>query len=74
MAVITIIVRDAVGPEGESGITVEMQSQDPGMPIKDGTLDFEAATPSQNLAFGAVMEIAGLAEANELLTSDTQEY
>lgn len=74
MAVITITIRDAVGERGDDGITVEIKSVDPSMPIKDGTLDFEAATPSQNLAFGAVMEIAGLAAANELITSDTQDY
>lgn len=74
MAVITIIVRDAVGEKGEEGATVEIKSEDPPMPIKDGTLDFDAATVSQNIAFGAVMEIIGLAKTNELLVSPTQEY
>lgn len=72
MAVITITVRDAVGEHGEEGATVEIESLDPPMPIKDGTLDFDAATVSQNIAFGAIMEIVGLAKTNELLVSPTQ--
>lgn len=72
MAVITIIVRDAVGSDGEPGVTVEIESKDPPMPTKDGTLDFDAATISQNVAFGAIMEIVGLAKTNELIVSPTQ--
>lgn len=72
MAVITIIVRDAVDSGGEPGVTVEIESKDPPMPTKDGTLDFDAATISQNVAFGAIMEIVGLAKTNELIVSPTQ--
>jgi hypothetical protein len=72
MAVITIIVRDAVGPNGEDGVTVEIKSENPPMPTKDGTLDADEATVSQLVAFGAVMEICGLAKTNELLVSPTQ--
>lgn len=72
MATITIIVRDAVGSDGDPGVTVEIESVDPPMPTKDGTLDFEAATTSQNIAFGAVMEMVGLAATNQLILSPTQ--
>lgn len=72
MATITITVRDAVGPDNEAGATVEIESVDPPMPIKDGMLDFEAATVSQNIAYGAAMEMVGLAKTNELIVSPTQ--
>lgn len=69
MARIEIIVEDAVEND-EEGVTVRIESADPPLPIKDGTLDFEKATASQNVAFGAVMEIVGLAGANQLLVEE----
>jgi hypothetical protein len=69
MARIEIIVEDAE-EDGKEGVIVRIESAEPPLPVKDGTLDFEAATPSQNIAFGAVMEIIGLAGANELVVEE----
>lgn len=70
MASVTIVIKDGTGIDGKEGVNVEISSVDPAMPVKDGDLDFEAATPAQNVAYGAVMEIAGLANARYLLVKN----
>jgi hypothetical protein len=70
MAKVTVVIEDGTGIDGREGVNVEFVSADPAMPVKDGDLDFEAATPAQNLAYGAVMEIAGHANARYLLVKN----
>lgn len=69
MARIEIIVEDTV-ESGEAGVTVRMESADPSMPLKDGTLDFHAATKSQLFAFGMLVETVGLIEANLMIKTE----
>lgn len=73
MARIEIIVEDAIGPDGDDGVEIRIESADPPIPIRDGTIDFHAATKSQCVAFGAVMEIAGLGNANMMVIEAAKE-
>lgn len=70
MARIEIIVEDATGPDGEPGVNVYIESADPALPIKDGTLDFPNATKSQNLAFGMIVETCGVVNANLMIETE----
>lgn len=73
MARIVIVINDATGPSGEEGINVEIESAEPHFPIAFDehlgreTIDPERATKSQLIAFGAIMEMAGLGNAELLI-------
>lgn len=69
MARIEIIVEDAE-QDGEDGVTVRIESTDPAMPIKDGTIDPEAATKSQLFAFAMLVETVGVTETNLMIKTE----
>lgn len=68
MARVTVIFEDQIGG------TVIQVSSDPHFPINSDegkrVADLQAATPAQAAAFGAVMEVAGLALTWELFITD----
>ena len=64
MARVTVIFEDKPG-----GTVVQIES-DPVFPVKGGTADLESTTPAQAMAFGAVMEVAGLAKTMDLFVQD----
>lgn len=70
MATITIVVEDSTGPGGEEGVTVRMESADPPIPIKDDTIDADAATKSQVFAFAMLMETVGVTETNLMIRTE----
>lgn len=70
MARIEIIIEDATGPDGDRGVDIRIESSEPVMPVKDGTLDFMKATKSQNLAFGMIVETCGVLNANLMIQTE----
>lgn len=69
MARIEIVIEDAE-ENGEDGVTVRIESTDPPIPLKDGTIDAEAATKSQILAFTLLMGAVGVTETNLMIKTE----
>lgn len=72
MARILIAIEDATGEDGSEGMNVEIRSVDPPFATKDGGLDPDKSTKAQLMAFGALMEIAGLGNAELLIRAESQ--
>lgn len=64
MSRVTVVFEDRPG-----GTVIQIESQPP-FPTVGGTADLEATTPAQAAAFGAVMEVAGLAKTMDLFVQD----
>lgn len=64
MARVTVTFEDKPG-----GTVIQVES-DPPFPVSGGTADLDRTTPAQATAFGAVMEIAGLANTFDLFVVD----
>ena len=69
MARIEIIIEDA-NENGEDGVAVRIESVDPPIPLKDGTIDPETATKSQLFAFAMLMEAVGVTETNLMVKTE----
>lgn len=72
MARIEIVIEDAV-EDGEEGVTVRIESVDPVIPIKAGTIDPDLATKSQLFAFSLLMAAVGITETHLMIKTDGQE-
>lgn len=61
---------DTEGGTDRPGVTVWLRSQDPPIPLKNGDLDVDAATPAQSAARLMLEELMGTAGARQVLAVD----
>lgn len=74
MAKVEIVFEDGDTVDGsaEPGITIWIRSDDPPLPLKNGDLDLDQATPAQAAVRLFLEEVMGTAKAREILAIDEE--
>lgn len=75
MAKVELVFEDGDTEHGtdQPGITIFLRGVEPPLPLKNGDLDVDVATPAQQAARLALEEVAGLAATKQILSLDESE-